>query len=361
MPHIDCYTHMHNWLAHLQKKIPRPLEDDDYIFPGISSTGQLKFGEGPISRTAFETLLENIISDSGVLEGRNGKFTTHCFRRGGCQYRFMWAPVKWSLKAVKWWGGWSSNDNVGTIMRYLLDELMTFEESFGDIMMKTRLPNRHEVIDDRSTNAQDDCLTKAQLEAVITQFFEKLASSPISGECQIERNFMLLTPLLKQFKTPLRNDIQHPICILLCHPRALAPFVQLRPLPPQRLVQSNTRCPFPMSNQPVLFQEFLHAVLWMMPLPIGTVVVRTPESCSHSMTGRVAIRTRDCGLKPKQSNTAISNQLLMNSGFIAMPATKNSNLSTLGFENAIQSCIRPYTRPKSPGEMPPLAVLERSS
>jgi len=34
MPHIDCYTHMHNWLAHLQKKIPRPLEDDDYIFPG---------------------------------------------------------------------------------------------------------------------------------------------------------------------------------------------------------------------------------------------------------------------------------------------------------------------------------------
>ena len=361
MPHIDCYTHMHNWLAHLQKKIPRPLEDDDYIFPGISSTGQLKFGEGPISRTAFETLLENIISDSGVLEGRNGKFTTHCFRRGGCQYRFMWAPVKWSLKAVKWWGGWSSNDNVGTIMRYLLDELMTFEESFGDIMMKTRPPNRHEIIDDRSTNAQDDCLTKAQLEAVITQFFEKLASSPISGECQIERNFMLLTPLLKQFKTPLRNDIQHPICILLCHPRALAPFVQLRPLPPQRLVQSNTRCPFPMSNQPVLFQEFLHAVLWMMPLPIGTVVVRTPESCSHSMTGRVAIRTRDCGLKPKQSNTAISNRSLMNSGFIAMPATKNSNLSTLGFENAIQSCIRPYTRPKSPGEMPPLAVLERSS
>jgi len=141
MPHIDCYMHMHNWLAHLQKKIPRPLEDDDYIFPGISSTGQLKFGEGPISRTAFETLLENIVSDSGVLEGRNGKFTTHCFQRSGCQYRFMWAPVKWSLKAVKWWGGWSSNDNIGTIMRYLLDELMTFEESFGDIMMKTWPPN----------------------------------------------------------------------------------------------------------------------------------------------------------------------------------------------------------------------------
>jgi hypothetical protein len=195
----------------------------------------------------------------------------------------------------------------------------------------------------------------------MTQFFEKLASSPLSGECRIEKNFMLLTPLLKQCGTPLRNDIQHPICILLCHPRALPPFVQLHPLPPQRLVQSNTRCRFPMSNQPVLFQEFLHAVLWTTLLPIGTVVVRTPESCSRSMTGRVAIRTRDCGLKPKQSNTAISNRSSMNSGFIAMPATKNSNLSTLGFEDAIQSCIRVYARPKSHGETPPLAVLERSS
>lgn len=172
---------------------------------------------------------------------------------------------------------------------------------------------------------------------------------------------MLLTPLLKQCRIPLRNDIQHPICILLCQPRALPPFVQLRPLPPQRPVQSKMCCRFPMSNQPVLFQEFLHVVLWTTPLPIGTVVVRMPESCSRSMTGRVAIRTRDCGLNPKQSNTAISNRLLMNSEIIAMPATKDSNLSTLGFEDAIQSCIRPYARPKLHGETPPLAVLERNS
>jgi hypothetical protein len=195
MPHIDCYTHMHNWLAHLQKQIPRPLEDDDYIFPGISPTGQLKFGEGPISRTAFETLMEDIVEDSGVLEGRNGKFTTHCFRRGGCQYRFMWAPVKWSLKAVKWWGGWSSNDNVGTIMRYLLDELMTYEENFGDIMMKTRPPNRHEMMDDRTE--PNTPLTKAQCEAMFTQLFEKLSSTPLRptyGEHQVENDSLCSSP-----------------------------------------------------------------------------------------------------------------------------------------------------------------------
>jgi hypothetical protein len=75
---------------------------------------------------------------------RNGKFRTHCFRCGGAQYRFMWAEWKWNLKAVKWWGGWLSSENVGTIMQYLLDELMLYEEGFTDIMMEDRPINCHE-------------------------------------------------------------------------------------------------------------------------------------------------------------------------------------------------------------------------
>lgn len=68
-----------------------------------------------MNRSGIEVLLETAVANSGVLDGRNGKFTTHCFRRGGAQYRFMWAGQKWSLKAVKWWGGWSSNENVRQI------------------------------------------------------------------------------------------------------------------------------------------------------------------------------------------------------------------------------------------------------
>lgn len=33
---------------------------------------------------------------------------------------------------------------VGTIMRYLLDELMVYEEGYSDIMMGDRAPDRHE-------------------------------------------------------------------------------------------------------------------------------------------------------------------------------------------------------------------------
>lgn len=95
---------MQAWLSYLAKLLGRQLQADDYIFPPIASTGMLKFGE-PASRSGVENLLDEVVGASGLMRSRQGKFTTHCFRRGGAQYRFMWADKKWSLKAVKWWGG----------------------------------------------------------------------------------------------------------------------------------------------------------------------------------------------------------------------------------------------------------------
>ena len=113
-PKIDCYDHLNRWMKYLSSILGRALTGIDYIFPAIASTDLVKFGE-PTSRSGIEMLLELIVEKSGVMMGRNGKFTTHCFRRGGAQYRFMWAERKWSLKAVKWWGGWSSSEHVHSI------------------------------------------------------------------------------------------------------------------------------------------------------------------------------------------------------------------------------------------------------
>ncbi|KAJ3828168.1 hypothetical protein F5880DRAFT_1672711 [Lentinula raphanica] len=175
---LDCYTHMTAWVTHLQTLLQRPLMNTDYVFPGIASTGQLKFGENT-SRMGIENLLESIVEASGLMKGRSGKFTTHCFRRGGAQYRFMWADHKWSLKAVKWWGGWSSNENVGTIMRYLLDELMAYEEGFTDIMMPDSSPARHESFMGSSNNkaepiSRQDILS---LEHKMMKKFDDMAKS----------------------------------------------------------------------------------------------------------------------------------------------------------------------------------------
>jgi hypothetical protein len=111
---IDCHHHLSIWMTHLQSLLKRPLARDDFIFPALASTGRLKFGEAT-SRSGIEALLDGIVEKSSVMSGRTGRFTTHCFRRGGAQYRFMWADRKWSLKAVKWWGGWSSSEKVSPI------------------------------------------------------------------------------------------------------------------------------------------------------------------------------------------------------------------------------------------------------
>ena len=41
--------------------------------------------------------------------GVQGYFTTHSLRRGGAQYRLMYAPLveHWALSVIRWWGGWA--------------------------------------------------------------------------------------------------------------------------------------------------------------------------------------------------------------------------------------------------------------
>ena len=80
-------------------------------------------------------------------------FTTHCFRQGGAQYHFMFAPIgkRWTLARIRWWGGWAQGEHVccyllysqmnsyrlcqrDTLIKYLLDELYTYEGDHCDAL-----------------------------------------------------------------------------------------------------------------------------------------------------------------------------------------------------------------------------------
>ncbi|KAK7035132.1 hypothetical protein R3P38DRAFT_3184690 [Favolaschia claudopus] len=70
-PEIDCYTHVKAWKVHMEGLLRRSLTGNDFVFPALASTGQVKFGE-PTSRSAFETLLNDVVEKSDALHGRNG-------------------------------------------------------------------------------------------------------------------------------------------------------------------------------------------------------------------------------------------------------------------------------------------------
>lgn len=120
---LDCVKHVSDWLLFAEAKLyeqnqnPAPT---DLVFLNFHLTsGKVHWGK-EMSTEAINTIFKEFMFASGVLktptDGDPGRFpyTTHCLRRGGAQYRFMFAPVgqRWSLDLVKWWGGWTDGERV---------------------------------------------------------------------------------------------------------------------------------------------------------------------------------------------------------------------------------------------------------
>jgi len=98
--------------------------------------------------------IQSLITKFTHAAGLEKNYTTHCFRRGGAQYRFMFAPVgeRWSLNVIRWWGGWAKGEHVrsamstdhsmltnsacqvDTLMKYLFDSLQNYESSHSDAL-----------------------------------------------------------------------------------------------------------------------------------------------------------------------------------------------------------------------------------
>ncbi|KAF9915729.1 hypothetical protein FBU30_001763 [Linnemannia zychae] len=124
-PLADCYLRLTEWLNYIEDPVNygRPFQPEDYVFPCLDKDGRVKLDE-PWSSTRVLSLLSKFTEAAGLLINKpKGRFSTHCFRRGGAQHWCMFAEDRWSLKAIKWWGGWSEDYQEGTIMRYLLDEI----------------------------------------------------------------------------------------------------------------------------------------------------------------------------------------------------------------------------------------------
>lgn len=105
------YNHLLDWLDFYEELLGRPLQPDDYIFPSIGNGGTV-YPHRPVTKDIVQKKINQMAGDAGIAGA--GHFTTHCFRRGGAQYRFMYAPIgqRWTLARIRWWGGWAVGEHV---------------------------------------------------------------------------------------------------------------------------------------------------------------------------------------------------------------------------------------------------------
>ncbi|KAG2029737.1 hypothetical protein BDR03DRAFT_987558 [Suillus americanus] len=139
MPGCDCFFWMLLWLALLEHiHYNSELEPDDFVFPTIGSNGIVHRGEH-ISHDAVQAWIDEATTGAGIPQGAGDSFTTHTYRHGRAQWRWMFAPVGecWTLARVRWWGSWAENKNRDTLIRYLLDELSTYENDHSDALCPT--------------------------------------------------------------------------------------------------------------------------------------------------------------------------------------------------------------------------------
>jgi len=96
-----------NWVKYAH--LGRAMGEEDFLFPALGANGVIQPGV-PLSHDAVQKSLDAALAGAKI----EGKFSTHCFRRGGAQYRFMSAPLgnRWSLRCVRWWGGWAEGEQV---------------------------------------------------------------------------------------------------------------------------------------------------------------------------------------------------------------------------------------------------------
>ena len=108
---IDMYTHLPRWINYIESLLGQQLGPDEYIFPYFRPNSIPDMSQ-EMTQEMVQSLINTFTSEAGLSK----YFTTHCFQRGGAQYRFMYAPIgqRWSLCKIWWWGGCADGKHVST-------------------------------------------------------------------------------------------------------------------------------------------------------------------------------------------------------------------------------------------------------
>jgi hypothetical protein len=114
LPAVNAFHYLRVWVDYYEKHHKHAqLQPDDYIFPQITSNGTIQ-PHFSMSHDYVQRLLDVFVERSEISGLVIGKLTTHCFRRGGAQHRFIYVGIsdRWKLALIQWWGGWANGEHV---------------------------------------------------------------------------------------------------------------------------------------------------------------------------------------------------------------------------------------------------------
>ncbi|KAG6919724.1 hypothetical protein DXG01_001558 [Tephrocybe rancida] len=125
----DLFTPLDKYMRLVIAILGRDPQPDDVLFFAVSASGTIHLDK-EMTREAVQELINDATKSAGLAK----TYTTHCFRRGGAKYRFIYAPIsmRWRLDQVRWWGGWAQGESLDTLMKYLLDTVESMEGSYDD-------------------------------------------------------------------------------------------------------------------------------------------------------------------------------------------------------------------------------------
>ncbi|GLB40803.1 hypothetical protein LshimejAT787_0900180 [Lyophyllum shimeji] len=208
IPEIDMYSHLRRWLKLYAVLLGRELEPKDQVFPHISANGTVNPRQ-EMSYDCFSKLLTKFTSGAGL----EGHFTTHSFRRGGAQYRFIFAPagLRWSLNICRWWGGWAEGESVDTLMKYLLDSLQSYENGHGDALHPVPNGFNESFLGERIEAAS---VTAGEVREFKRSVDDKLSSLDQKIEQRLDNMITQITSTLTATHLPINQSVSLPSSFL---------------------------------------------------------------------------------------------------------------------------------------------------
>ncbi|KAG1755099.1 uncharacterized protein EDB91DRAFT_1077109 [Suillus paluster] len=212
-PEICMFMHLRAWMSFLEEVLLQwPLQPEEYVFPRIGTNGVV-YPSDELSYDAVMKTLTWICTEAGL----TARYTSHCFRRGGVRYWFMFAPLGecWLLAMIHWWGAWAEGESLTQYEKNHWDALCPIpregDKSFNGDHILTAPITAAETRELKMSFDRELNHLSGKVEEVLDKLTLAPASSPYSSPLTAPSQLLILVSSTQSLQpTPCHQAIHSP-------------------------------------------------------------------------------------------------------------------------------------------------------